>query len=101
MATTARSGTGLGQRAIEAVPSRDRPLLRTFLERDRLRAAYAICDLDEKEFAKTKWGVAYERGAPIAVVLEYGGLAPPPPFFMGGPPGVASLPRGVIRPRPV
>jgi GNAT superfamily N-acetyltransferase len=99
MATTARSGTSVGLRAIEAVPSRDRPLLRTFLERDRLRAAYAICDLDEKEFAKTKWGVAYERGAPIAVVLEYGGLTPQPLFVMGDPEGVASVLRDVIKPR--
>jgi ribosomal protein S18 acetylase RimI-like enzyme len=99
MATTARSGTSVGQRTIEAVPSRDRPLLRTFLERDRLLAAYAICDLDEKEFAKTKWGVAYERGAPIAVVLEYGGLTPQPLFVMGDPEGVASVLRDVIKPR--
>ena len=99
MATAARSGAALGDRAIEVVSSRDRQLLRTFLERDRLRAAYAICDLDEKEFHKTKWGVAYERGAPIAVVLEYGGLTPQPLFVMGDAEGVAAVLRDVIKPR--
>src|SRR5436305_6853773 len=99
MATAARSGATLGDRAIEVVASRDRRLLRTFLENDRLRAAYAICDLDEAEFHKTKWGVAYERGAPIAVVLEYGGLTPQPLFVMGDADGVASVLRDVIKPR--
>lgn len=100
MATAARSGAaGATQRQIEAAPSRDRTVLRQFLEQDRLRAAYAVCDLDEKEFGKTKWGIAYERGAPIAVVLEYGGLTPQPLFVMGDPEGVAAVLRDVIRPR--
>ena len=38
-----------------------------FLERDRLFAAYAICDLDEREFARTRWGVATEGGELVAV----------------------------------
>jgi methylthioribose-1-phosphate isomerase len=42
-------------------------LLRSYLERDRLYAAYAICDLEEREFARTRWGIAYERDAPIAL----------------------------------
>ena len=100
MATAARSGTaGVGQRAIEAAPTRDRRLLRDFLEQDRLRAAYAVCDLDETEFRKTKWGVAYEHGEPIAVVLEYGGLTPQPLFVMGDAEGVGAVLRDVIRPR--
>ncbi len=101
MATTARSGAGLAQRAIVAAPTRDRRLLREFLERDRLSAAYALCDLDEKEFHKTKWGVAYERGEPTAVVLEYGGLTPQPLFVAGDAEGVAAVLRDVIRPRVV
>ena len=40
---------------------------------DRLFAAYAICDLDEREFARTRWGVAWDGDEPIAVVLEYDG----------------------------
>jgi len=99
MATATRSGAALSERRIEVVASRDRALLRTFLEQDRLRAAYAICDLDDTEFHKTKWGVAYERGAPIAVVLEYGGLTPQPLFVMGDAEGVAAVLRDVIKPR--
>lgn len=100
MASVTRSGTaGVSERAIEAVSTRDRVLLRDFLERDRLRAAYAICDLDQKEFGRTKWGVATERGEPIAVVLEYGGLTPQPLFVMGDPEGTAAILRDVIKPR--
>lgn len=99
MTTAARSGAAGVARAIEATPTRDRRLLRTFLEQDRLRAAYAVCDLDEKEFHKTKWGVAYEHGEPIAVVLEFGGLTPQPLFVMGDPEGVSAVLRDVVRPR--
>jgi ribosomal protein S18 acetylase RimI-like enzyme len=92
-------GAVAGERAIEVSPTRDRQLLRTFLERDRLRAAYAICDLDEKEFGRTRWGVATENGEVIAVVLEYTGLTPQPLFVMGDPDGVAAVVREIIRPR--
>jgi hypothetical protein len=37
-------------------------LLRAFLERDRLRAAYALCDLDPREFGRTRWGIAQRGG---------------------------------------
>ena len=52
----ARSRLRLAVRATE-----DRALLRAFLERDRLYAAYALCDLDDREFARTRWGVAHRR----------------------------------------
>ena len=58
-----------------------------------------MCDLDEKEFHKTEWGVAYEKGEPIAVVLEFGGLTPQPLFVMGDPEGVSAVLRDVVRPR--
>ena len=72
----------------------DRALLRAFLERDRLYAAYAICDLDSREFARTRWGVALGPGdaGPVAVTLEYGGPAPQPVFVMGEPDGIAADP---------
>ncbi len=89
----------MGRTDLEVRATRDRVLLREFLEQDRLFAAYAICDLDEREFAKTRWGVAFERGRPIALALEYGGLAPQPLFVMGDPEGVAQILRTVIRPR--
>lgn len=77
----------------------DRALLRGFLERDRLLAAYAICDLDDREFGRTRWGIAREDGAVTALVLEYGGPSPQPLFVMGQDDGVAAILRDVIRPR--
>ena len=100
MATATRTGAAdVRDRTIDVRPTRDRGLLRAFLERDRLRAAYALCDLEDREFARTKWGVATERGDPIAVVLEYGGLTPQPLFVMGEADGISAILRDVIRPR--
>lgn len=96
---TQQRRTHARERAIETVPTRDKQLLRAFLERDRLRAAYAVADLEEREFAKTRWGVASEAGVPIAVVLEYGGLTPQPLFVMGDSDGIVAVLRNVIRPR--
>jgi ribosomal protein S18 acetylase RimI-like enzyme len=77
----------------------DKSLLRSYLERDRLYAAYAICDLEEREFARTRWGIAYDGDAPIALVLEYSGPTPQPLFAMGDEDGIAAILRDVIRPR--
>lgn len=88
-----------GGRAIVVRQVRDRVLLRRFLERDRLFAAYALCDLDEREFARTRWGVGYRAEEPVAVALEYAGPAPQPLFAMGEPVAVAALLRDVVRPR--
>jgi len=77
----------------------DRALLRGFLQRDRLYAAYALCDLDDREFGRTRWGVAFARSDPVAVVLEYAGLAPQPVFVMGENAGIAAILRELIRPR--
>ncbi|MFI5255528.1 MAG: GNAT family N-acetyltransferase, partial [Candidatus Limnocylindrales bacterium] len=77
----------------------DRSALRAFLERDRLYAAYAICDLEDREFGKTRWGAAFEDRRIVALVLEYAGLAPQPVFVMGRPDGVEAVLRDVIRPR--
>jgi RimJ/RimL family protein N-acetyltransferase len=84
---------------IVARSTTDRVLLGEFLERDRLFAAYALCDLDDREFRRTRWGVAFEGLAPIAVALEYAGLTPQPLFVMGRNEGVAAILRDVIRPR--
>ena len=79
--------------------STDRGLLRSFLEQDRLYAAYALCDLDDEEFARTRWGVAYDGLEPRSVVLEYAGTAPQPVFTMGLASGIAAVLRDLIRPR--
>ncbi len=80
-------------------PTSDRGLLRAFLERDRLYAAYALCDLDEREFGRTRWGIAFDGEDAVAVALEYAGLAPQPVFVMGESTGVGAILRELIRPR--
>jgi ribosomal protein S18 acetylase RimI-like enzyme len=93
---TAAIGT---RTAVLARSTTDRVLLREFLERDRLFAAYAICDLSEREFGRTRWGIAVSGDELIAVVLEYSGVTPQPMFVMGDPDGIAAILRDVVRPR--
>ena len=89
----------VGRRALVAGASVDRALLRGFLERDRLYAAYAICDLEDREFGRTRWGVASDGDEVVAVGLEYSGATPQPVFLMGDPEGLEAILRDVIRPR--
>jgi ribosomal protein S18 acetylase RimI-like enzyme len=77
----------------------DRSMLRAFLETDRLYSAYALCDLDEREFLRTRWGVAFISGKPVAVVLQYAGYSPQPIFVMGQNDGIATILADVIKPR--
>ncbi len=97
MAATSVSARHARTLAIRTVA--DRALLRGFLERDRLYAAYALCDLDDREWERTRWGVAFAGSEPVAVVLEYTGYAPQPIFVMGENAGVAAVLRDLIRPR--
>jgi ribosomal protein S18 acetylase RimI-like enzyme len=99
MATATRQGAKAASRALEITTTRDRGLLRAFLEQDRLRAAYAICDLEPREFQKSKWGIATQDGRTTAVVLEYGGITPQPLFVMGDGDAIAAILRELIRPR--
>jgi GNAT superfamily N-acetyltransferase len=85
--------------SVTASVTTDRALLRAFLERDRLYAAYAICDLDDREFPRTRWGAAWSGGSIVAIVLEYMGGSPQPLFAMGREDGVAAIFRDVVRPR--
>ena len=57
------------ERTIQTGTTTDRALLRGFLEQDRRYAAYAICDLEDREFERTRWGVAWADGQPIAIAL--------------------------------
>ncbi len=95
MATVAVGSRG----SLVARSTADRVLLREYLERDRLFAAYAICDLGEREFPRTRWGIATIGERPVAVALEYGGLTPQPLFVMGDPDGIAAILRDIVRPR--
>ena len=90
----------LGRRdVIVARATTDRALLRSFLEQDRLYAAYAICDLEEREFSRTRWGLAWDDDAPVSLVLEYSGPTPQPLFVMGRLDGIGVVLRDLIRPR--
>jgi len=82
-----------------AATTRDRAILRGFLERDRLFAAYAICDLDEREFARTRWAVAQSGSEVVGLAVEYDGPSPQPLFVMGSDAGIAAILRDVLRPR--
>jgi RimJ/RimL family protein N-acetyltransferase len=94
VAATDRRTRRLATRAVT-----DRAALRTFLDADRLLAAYAICDLADKEFGKTRWGGAYDGDRLVALALEYTGLTPQPLFVMGRPDGIAAILREIVRPR--
>jgi RimJ/RimL family protein N-acetyltransferase len=85
--------------ALVARMTTDRVLLRSFLEQDRLYAAYAICDLEEHEFSRTRWGLAWDGEAPVSLVLEYTGPTPQPLFVMGRLDGIEVVLRDLIRPR--
>ena len=77
----------------------DRAVLRQFLETDRLFAAYALCDLEDREFGRTRWGAATDGDQLVAIVLEYSGMTPQPMFAMGRPDGIEAILSEVIRPR--
>jgi RimJ/RimL family protein N-acetyltransferase len=95
MATVA-VGTRSG---VVARATTDRALLRAFLERDRLLAAYAICDLEDREFGRTRWGIATQANEIVSVAMEYGGLTPQPMFVMGDNDGISAILRDVVKPR--
>ncbi len=86
-------------RPIVARPSSDRGLLRALLERDRIFAAYALCDLDDREFGRARWAVARAGDEPVAVGMEYTGPTPQSMFVAGDADGIASILRSVLRPR--
>ncbi len=94
VAATRSRAHGLTTRAIT-----DRAQLRMFLETDRLLAAYALCDLEDREFSKTRWGGAFDGDRLVALALEYSGLTPQPLFVMGRSEGIEAVLRDVIRPR--
>jgi ribosomal protein S18 acetylase RimI-like enzyme len=95
MATVAldRAGT-----RVVAESTTDRELIRAFLERDRLFAAYALADLEDRNAGRARWGVARAGDAVVALVLEYGGPAPQPLFIAGRDDGIEAILRDVIRP---
>lgn len=98
MATVTRDGVARG-RHLEVRSTRDRHMLHEFLEQDRLFAAYAIADTDDREFERTRWGIAFDDRRPVAVVMEYRGISPQPLFVMGESAGISAILHDVIRTR--
>jgi ribosomal protein S18 acetylase RimI-like enzyme len=88
-----------GQHSVVARSTSDRAQLRAFMEGDRLFAAYAICDLEDREFGRTRWAGAFDGDVLTAVGMEYSGLTPQPLFTMGDEPGIEAILRDVLRPR--
>jgi hypothetical protein len=95
MATVAldRAGTRL-----VAETTTDRELIRAFLNRDRIYAAYALADLEDRDTGRARWGVARQDDEVVALVLEYGGPSPQPLFIAGSDDGIDAILREVIRP---
>jgi ribosomal protein S18 acetylase RimI-like enzyme len=87
-----------GATRVVAEATTDRALIGSFLERDRIFAAYALADLEERDTGRARWGIARAGDEVVALVLEYGGPSPPPPFIAGRDDGVEAILRGVIRP---
>jgi RimJ/RimL family protein N-acetyltransferase len=96
---TTRAVARRERETLSVLETTDRALLRSFLETDRLFAAYALCDLDDREFLRTRWGLAMSEGRPVAVVLQYAGYSPQPIFVMGDNSGIEAVLASVIKPR--
>jgi RimJ/RimL family protein N-acetyltransferase len=93
------AATGRRTRGLATRPLTDRRVLRAFLEGDRLLSAYAICDLEDREFSKTRWGGAFDGERLVALALEYTGLTPQPLFVLGDNDGIEAILRDIVRPR--
>ena len=95
MATVALDRTGT---RLVTETTTDRGLIQGFLERDRLFAAYALADLEDRDTARSRWGIARAGDEVVALVLEYGGHSPQPLFIAGRDDGIEAILRDVIRP---
>jgi ribosomal protein S18 acetylase RimI-like enzyme len=95
MATVALDHAGA---RLVAETTTDRDLIRGFLHRDRIYAAYALADLEDRDPARSRWGIARAEGEVVALVLEYGGPSPQPLFVTGRDDGIEAILRDVIKP---
>jgi ribosomal protein S18 acetylase RimI-like enzyme len=86
-------------RGVVARATTDRGQIESFLGHDKLYAAYAVCDLEDREYARTRWAAAYSGSDVVAIGMEYSGLTPQPLFLMGRNDGIESILRDVLRPR--
>ena len=83
---------------VVAEATTDREIIKTFLDRDRLYAAYALADLEDPVASRARWGIARVDGEVVSLVLEYGGPSPQPLFVAGRDEGIEAILRDVIKP---
>ncbi len=76
----------------------DHALVRSFLDRDRIFAAYALADLEDRHDGRARWGIARAGDEVVSLVLEFGGPSPQPLFISGRDDGVEAILRDVIKP---
>jgi ribosomal protein S18 acetylase RimI-like enzyme len=92
-ATLERAGS-----RVVATTTTDHSLIKAFLERDRIHAAYALADLEDREAGRSRWGIARAGDDVVSLVLEYGGPSPQPLFVAGRDDGIEAILRDVITP---
>jgi ribosomal protein S18 acetylase RimI-like enzyme len=76
----------------------DHDLIKGILDRDRIFAAYALADLEDREASRSRWGIARAGDDVVSLVLEYGGPSPQPLFVTGRDDGIQAILRDVIKP---
>jgi len=76
----------------------DKLQILTYLERDRLYAAYAIGDLEPELFVQSTWAGAKKDGQLLAIGLHFRGLRLPALFLMGHNDGLQAVLQDVLHP---
>ena len=67
----------------------DKDEIAAFLNRDRLYAGYALCDLEDEYFQACQWYLSADaQGEPRGLAMEFGRLDPVVLFLMGEPEAV-------------
>lgn len=77
----------------------DKSRLFSFLEKDRVWAGYAICDLEDELFPFCDWYIAIENNNVIALCLHFKGLKLPTQITVGNPLGVKKILEAVDAPK--
>lgn len=69
----------------------DKEELLSFLEKDRIWAGYAICDLEQELFPLCDWYTARMNNDVISLALYFKGLEPPTQITIGAPIGIERI----------
>jgi len=83
---------------LQAVETRDRHRIHSFLQQDRFYAAYAIGDLEDGLFEHSQWFLAEREREGMALVLLFHALTPPALFAMGRNDGLEAILAGASTP---